>query len=293
MAHRVNISVSVPDDLYKDVVLPAKNSHVLAELVCSCLELYSRSAPVKEYIDTGAQAKADSEWDDVLDSLNAAVGALDNDVSFLGDSLEAGKSKVAEEGSVRGASGGEGSVDGASLGYSGASGDGIAKESSEEIRRVSEKVDSLEEGFGSLKSMIEDALGYMKSMSSEGSKTEGAGRVGGASRAARGASASPVSGFPVASKPVENKSFEVEDESVEAVPVEQNAGEDGESQVSGYSVVQDLKPGSVNIRNYDTEEEPRKPQEEKTQEGKPARIDPQAASLISQMADSLGADMFI
>lgn len=280
MAHRVNISVSVPEDLYKDVVLPAKNSHVLAELVCSCLELYSRSAPVKEYIDTGAQAKADSEWDDVLDSLNAAVGALDNDVSFLGDSLEAGKSKVAEEGSVR--ESGEGSVDGTSLGYSGASGDGIASASSEEIRKVSEKVDSLEEDFGSLKSMIEDALGYMKSMSSEGNKTEEKSKV------ARGVAASPVSGFPVASKP-----FEVEDESVEAVPVEQNAGEDGESQVSGYSVVQDLKPGSVNIRNYDTEEEPRKPQEEKPQEEKPARIDPQAASLISRMADSLGADMFI
>ena len=68
MAHRVNISVSVPDDLYEGVVLPAKNNHVLAELVCSCLELYSRSTPVKEYVDTGAQAKADSEWDAVLDS---------------------------------------------------------------------------------------------------------------------------------------------------------------------------------------------------------------------------------
>lgn len=289
MAHRVNISVSVPEDLYEDVVLPAKNNHVLAELVCSCLELYSRSAPVKEYIDTGAQAKADSEWDDVLDSLNAAVGALDNDVSFLGDSLEAGKSKVAEEGSVRGASSGvEGSVEGASSGYSGASGDGIASASSEELRRVSEKVDSLEEGFGSLKSMIEDALGYMKSMSSEGSKMEGT------SRGERGTAASQVSGFPVANKPVENKSFEVEDDSVEAVPVEQNAGRGDESQVSGYSVVQDLKPGSVNIRNYDTEEEPSKTEEKKSvEEEKPARIDPQAASLISQMADSLGADMFI
>ena len=276
MAHRVNISVSVPEDLYEDVVLPAKNNHVLAELVCSCLELYSRSAPVKEYIDTGAQAKADSEWDDVLDSLNAAVGALDNDVSFLGDSLEAGKSKVAEEGMGND----EGGVEGASSGYSGVGA------SSEEFRKVSEKVDSLEEGFGSLKSMIEDALGYMKSMSSEGSKTEGRGE-------SRVASASPVTGFPVANKPIENKSFEVEDDSVEAVPVEQGAGRGDESQVSGYSVVQDLKPGSVNIRNYDTEEEPRKPQEEKPQEEKPARIDPQAASLISQMADSLGADMFI
>lgn len=288
MAHRVNISVSVPEDLYEDVVLPAKNNHVLAELVCSCLELYSRSAPVKEYIDTGAQAKADSEWDDVLDSLNAAVGALDSDVSFLGDSLEAGKSKVAKEGSIKGASGVDGSVEGASSGYSGASGDGIASASSEELRKVSEKVDSLEEGFGSLKSMIEDALGYMKSMSSEGSKTESAGRT------TRGTAASPVSGFPVATKPVENKSFEVEDDSVEAVPVEHNAGRGDESQVSGYSVVQDLKPGSMNIRNYDTEGEPSKTEEKKpVEEGKPTRIDPQAASLISQMADSLGADMFI
>lgn len=259
MAHRVNISVSVPDDLYNDVVLPAKNNHVLAELVCSCLELYSRSTPVKEYVDTGAQAKADSEWDDVLDSLNAAVGALDNDVSFLGDNLEAGKSKVASAAEGRGSEG--------AAGYSAANGEkGKVKEgtSSEELRKVSEKVDSLEQGFDSVKSMLEDVLGYMKSMSAEGSKS--------------------ATGFPATNKPATDKSFEVEDDSVEAAPVKNG----DEAQVTGYSVVQDLKPDSAGIRSYDTEEEPKKPQVEK-----PAEVDPEAASLLDQMADSLGADMFI
>lgn len=244
MAHRVNISVSVPDDLYEGVVLPAKNNHVLAELVCSCLELYSRSTPVKEYVDTGAQAKADSEWDAVLDSLNAAVGALDNDVSFLGDNLEAGKSKVAE-------------------GYSddkdkGA--DGLDGVSSQELRKVSKKVDSLEEGFGSVKSMLEDVLGYVKGISESGE---------------RGVAV----GTPAVEKVATNKSFEVEDDSGETLP-----GEDsGESQVSGYSVVQDLKPNSVDTRSYDTEEE---------SEEKPAEVDPEAASLLDKMADSIGADMW-
>lgn len=244
MAHRVNISVSVPDDLYEGVVLPAKNNHVLAELVCSCLELYSRSTPVKEYVDTGAQAKADSEWDAVLDSLNAAVGALDNDVSFLGDNLEAGKSKVAE-------------------GYSddkdkGA--DGLDGVSSQELHKVSKKVDSLEEGFGSVKSMLEDVLGYVKGISESGE---------------RGVAV----GTPAVEKVATNKSFEVEDDSGETLP-----GEDsGESQVSGYSVVQDLKPNSVDTRSYDTEEEP---------EEKPAEVDPEAASLLDKMADSISADMW-
>ena len=266
MAHRVNISVSVPEDLYEDVVLPAKNNHVLAELVCSCLELYSRSTPVKEYVDTGAQAKADSEWDDVLDSLNAAVGALDNDVSFLGDNLEAGKSKVASAAEGKGEGSGEGS-EGEATGYSSANGEegkGTNGTSSEELRKVSEKVDSLEQGFDSVKSMLEDVLGYMKSMSSEGSKS--------------------ATGFPAANKPATDKSFEVEDDSVEAAPVKNG----DEAQVSGYSVVQDLKPDSAGIRSYDTEEEPKKPQVEK-----PAEVDPEAASLLDQMADSLGADMFI
>lgn len=245
MAHRVNISVSVPDDLYEGVVLPAKNNHVLAELVCSCLELYSRSTPVKEYVDTGAQAKADSEWDAVLDSLNAAVGALDNDVSFLGDNLEAGKSKVAE-------------------GYSddkdkGA--DGLDGVSSQELHKVSKKVDSLEEGFGSVKSMLEDVLGYVKGISESGE---------------RGVAV----GTPAVEKVATNKSFEVEDDSGETLP-----GEDsGESQVSGYSVVQDLKPNSVDTRSYDTEEEP--------EEKKPAEVDPEAASLLDKMADSISADMW-
>lgn len=245
MAHRVNISVSVPDDLYEGVVLPAKNNHVLAELVCSCLELYSRSTPVKEYVDTGAQAKADSEWDAVLDSLNAAVGALDSDVSFLGDNLEAGKSKVVE-------------------GYSddkdkGA--DGLDGVSSQELHKVSKKVDSLEEGFGSVKSMLEDVLGYVKGISESGE---------------RGVAV----GTPAVEKVATNKSFEVEDDSGETLP-----GEDsGESQVSGYSVVQDLKPNSVDTRSYDTEEEP--------EEKKPAEVDPEAASLLDKMADSIGADMW-
>lgn len=244
MAHRVNISVSVPDDLYEGVVLPAKNNHVLAELVCSCLELYSRSTPVKEYVDTGAQAKADSEWDAVLDSLNAAVGALDNDVSFLGDNLEAGKSKVAE-------------------GYSddkdkGA--DGLDGVSSQELHKVSKKVDSLEEGFGSVKSMLEDVLGYVKGISESGE---------------RGVAV----GTPAVEKVATNKSFEVEDDSGETIPGEDSA----ESQVSGYSVVQDLKPNSVDTRSYDTEEEP---------EEKPAEVDPEAASLLDKMADSIGADMW-
>lgn len=244
MAHRVNISVSVPDDLYEGVVLPAKNNHVLAELVCSCLELYSRSTPVKEYVDTGAQAKADSEWDAVLDSLNAAVGALDSDVSFLGDNLEAGKSKVAE-------------------GYSddkdkGA--DGLDGVSSQELRKVSKKVDSLEEGFGSVKSMLEDVLGYVKGISESGE---------------RGVAV----GIPAVEKVATNKSFEVEDDSGETLPGEDSA----ESQVSGYSVVQDLKPNSVDTRSYDTEEEP---------EEKPAEVDPEAASLLDKMADSISADMW-
>lgn len=246
MAHRVNISVSVPDDLYEGVVLPAKNNHVLAELVCSCLELYSRSTPVKEYVDTGAQAKADSEWDAVLDSLNAAVGALDSDVSFLGDNLEAGKSRVAE-------------------GYSDAEdkgrNEGIDKVSSQELRKVSKKVDSLEEGFGSVKSMLEDVLGYVKGISENGG---------------RGVAV----GVSAVEKAATNKSFEVEDDSGETLP-----GEDsGESQVSGYSVVQDLKPNSVDTRSYDTEEEP--------EEGKPAEVDPEAASLLDKMADSISADMW-
>lgn len=243
MAHRVNISVSVPDDLYEGVVLPAKNNHVLAELVCSCLELYSRSTPVKEYVDTGAQAKADSEWDAVLDSLNAAVGALDSDVSFLGDNLEAGKSKVAE-------------------GYSDAKdAGGLGEVSSQELRKVSKKVDSLEEGFGSVKSMLEDVLGYVKGMSESGER-------------------SVAVGTPAVEKVATNKSFEVEDDSGEALP-----GEDSvESQVSGYSVVQDLKPNSVGIRSYDTEEEP--------EEKKPAEVDPEAASLLDRMADSIRVDMW-
>lgn len=245
MAHRVNISVSVPDDLYEGVVLPAKNNHVLAELVCSCLELYSRSTPVKEYVDTGAQAKADSEWDAVLDSLNAAVGALDNDVSFLGDNLEAGKSKVAE-------------------GYSddkdkGA--DGLDGVSSQELHKVSKKVDSLEEGFGSVKSMLEDVLGYVKGISESGEK-------------------GVAVGTPAIEKVATNKSFEVEDDSGETLPGEDSA----ESQVSGYSVVQDLKPNSVDTRSYDTEEEP--------EEKKPAEVDPEAASLLDKMADSISADMW-
>lgn len=245
MAHRVNISVSVPDDLYEGVVLPAKNNHVLAELVCSCLELYSRSTPVKEYVDTGAQAKADSEWDAVLDSLNAAVGALDSDVSFLGDNLEAGKSKVAE-------------------GYSddkdkGA--DGLDGVSSQELHKVSKKVDSLEEGFGSVKSMLEDVLGYVKGISESGE---------------RGVAV----GTPAVEKVATNKSFEVEDDSGETLPGEDSA----ESQVSGYSVVQDLKPNSVDTRSYDTEEEP--------EEKKPAEVDPEAASLLDKMADSISADMW-
>lgn len=243
MAHRVNISVSVPDDLYEGVVLPAKNNHVLAELVCSCLELYSRSTPVREYVDTGAQAKADSEWDAVLDSLNAAVGALDSDVSFLGDNLEAGKSKVAE-------------------GYSDAKDSkGLDEASSQELRKVSEKVDSLEEGFGSVKSMLEDVLGYVKGMSESGER-------------------SVAVGTPAVEKVATNKSFEVEDDSGETLP-----GEDsGESQVSGYSVVQDLKPNSVATRSYDTEEEP--------EEKESAEVDPEAASLLDRMADSIRVDMW-
>lgn len=245
MAHRVNISVSVPDDLYEGVVLPAKNNHVLAELVCSCLELYSRSTPVKEYVDTGAQAKADSEWDAVLDSLNAAVGALDNDVSFLGDNLEAGKSKVAE-----------GYSDDKDKGVGGL--DGV---SSQELHKVSKKVDSLEEGFGSVKSMLEDVLGYVKGISESGE---------------RGVAV----GTPAVEKVATNKSFEVEDDSGETLPGEDSA----ESQVSGYSVVQDLKPNSVDTRSYDTEEEP--------EEKKPAEVDPEAASLLDKMADSISADMW-
>lgn len=249
MAHRVNISVSVPDNLYEGVVLPAKNNHVLAELVCSCLELYSRSASVKEYIDTGAQAKADSEWDAVLDSLNAAVGALDSDVSYLGDSLEAGKSKVAKGYSNAKGEGGNGNK-------------GLGEVSSQELRKVSERVISLEEGFGSVKSMLEDVLGYVKGMSEGGNRSAAVG------------------------KSATNKSFAVEDESGETFSGEGS----NEAQVSGYSVVQDLKPDTLDNRSYDTEEEPS--EQKREQEPELAKVDPQVDSVLSNLADSIRGDMW-
>lgn len=94
MGHKVRLLVDVPDDLYQDVILPAKENHTLAQLVYESFNLYHKSTTVKAFIDKTAREKAVSDWSAELDSLNAAIGALDLGLGDLDDELAVGKDKI-------------------------------------------------------------------------------------------------------------------------------------------------------------------------------------------------------
>lgn len=84
MAHKVSMMVSVPDDIYKEVIVPAKQNNTLTALIVESLKLYVSNKAVRNVIDSRAHNTAMDEAGDLVDRLNAIIGGLDESADDLG-----------------------------------------------------------------------------------------------------------------------------------------------------------------------------------------------------------------
>lgn len=91
MTHRLKFSVSVPDDVYENVILPARKSNSLGALIVSSLTLYDKSPQVRSAINSDAGKSLSSDIEDLFDSINAGLGAASSDLSGIATEGEAGK----------------------------------------------------------------------------------------------------------------------------------------------------------------------------------------------------------
>ena len=107
MAHKVSMMVSVPDDIYKGVIVPAKQNNTLSALIVESLKLYVSNRAVRDVIDSRAHNTAMDEAGDLVDRLNAIIGGLDESADDLGAEMGSARERGrrAREDALRGKGG--------------------------------------------------------------------------------------------------------------------------------------------------------------------------------------------
>ena len=86
---RVSVSFSVPNDVYMDIVKPAKDSNTLGSLISESLRLYQSSSGVRSIVSKGAMRATSDELDSLLDELNSSIGSLDAGIRGMSDDVDA------------------------------------------------------------------------------------------------------------------------------------------------------------------------------------------------------------
>lgn len=86
---RVSVSFSVPNDVYTDIVKPAKDSNTLGSLISESLRLYQSSSGVRSIVSKGAMRATSDELDSLLDELNSSIGSLDAGIRGMSDDVDA------------------------------------------------------------------------------------------------------------------------------------------------------------------------------------------------------------
>lgn len=86
---RVSVSFSVPNDVYADIVKPAKDSNTLGTLISESLRLYQSSSGVRSIVSKGAMRATSDELDSLLDELNSSIGSLDAGIRGMSDDVDA------------------------------------------------------------------------------------------------------------------------------------------------------------------------------------------------------------
>ena len=86
---RVSVSFSVPNDVYADIVKPAKDSNTLGSLISESLRLYQSSSGVRSIVSKGAMRATSDELDSLLDELNSSIGSLDASIRGMSDDVDA------------------------------------------------------------------------------------------------------------------------------------------------------------------------------------------------------------
>lgn len=86
---RVSVSFSVPNDVYADIVKPAKDSNTLGSLISESLRLYQSSSGVRSIVSKGAMRATSDELDSLLDELNSSIGSLDAGIRGMADDVDA------------------------------------------------------------------------------------------------------------------------------------------------------------------------------------------------------------
>lgn len=86
---RVSVSFSVPNDVYEDIVKPAKDSNTLGSLISESLRLYQSSSGVRSIVSKGAMRATSDELDSLLDELNSSIGSLDAGIRGMSDDVDA------------------------------------------------------------------------------------------------------------------------------------------------------------------------------------------------------------
>ena len=113
MVHKVSMMVSIPDDIYKGVIVPAKQNNTLSALIVESLKLYVSNRAVRDVIDSRAHNTAMDEAGDLVDRLNAIIGGLDESADDLGAEMGSARERGrrAREGALGDSKGGYGVVD--------------------------------------------------------------------------------------------------------------------------------------------------------------------------------------
>lgn len=113
--HNLNLRVNgIPDDLYEEIIEPAKRERRLSDVVIQCLRVYAANQGIREAVDNHINEVNGTRQNDIINELNDTLASLEMNSSFLAEDLDAKADRVGKHAAVSSEGTPEGAIEGGS-----------------------------------------------------------------------------------------------------------------------------------------------------------------------------------
>ena len=87
MSRKVDVTITLPDKIFKDVITPAKRDNILDFLVSKCVEVYNLSPEMRDLVDSMVYKDAERDLNELIERLHDNMGDVGASMAVMKDTL--------------------------------------------------------------------------------------------------------------------------------------------------------------------------------------------------------------
>ena len=87
MSRKVDVTITLPDKIFKEVITPAKRDNILDFLVSKCVEVYNLSPEMRDLVDSMVYKDAERDLNELVERLNDNMGDVGASMAVMKDTL--------------------------------------------------------------------------------------------------------------------------------------------------------------------------------------------------------------